>query len=75
MDKFIQKLNFDFTTNQRILQLIGYIYRFKFNQSIQILNAYNSCGLDFLVDLSAPKKQSITFAFSHKMPKLRHQFT
>lgn len=29
MDKFIQKLNFDFVTNQRILQLIGYIDGFK----------------------------------------------
>ncbi|MBW7868934.1 MAG: Fic family protein [Brumimicrobium sp.] len=29
MDKFIQKLNFDFGTNQRILQLIGYIDGFK----------------------------------------------
>jgi len=29
MDKFIQKLNFDFITNQRILQLIGYIDGFK----------------------------------------------
>lgn len=29
MDKFIQKLNFDFTTNQRVLQLIGYIDGFK----------------------------------------------
>lgn len=29
MDKFIQKLNFDFATNQRILQLIGYIDGFK----------------------------------------------
>ncbi len=29
MDKFIQKLNFDFITNQRVLQLIGYIDGFK----------------------------------------------
>lgn len=29
MDKFTQKLNFDFATNQRILQLIGYIDGFK----------------------------------------------
>lgn len=29
MDKFIQKLNFDFITNQRILQLISYIDGFK----------------------------------------------
>ncbi len=29
MDKFIQKLSFDFATNQRILQLIGYIDSFK----------------------------------------------
>ncbi len=29
MDKFIQKLNFDFVTNQRILQLIAYIDGFK----------------------------------------------
>ena len=29
MDKFIQKINFDFTTNQRVLQLIGYIDGFK----------------------------------------------
>ncbi|MBX2931302.1 MAG: Fic family protein [Chitinophagaceae bacterium] len=29
MDKFIQKLNFDFTTNQKVLQLIGYIDSFK----------------------------------------------
>lgn len=29
MDKFIQKLNFDFATNQRILQLISYIDSFK----------------------------------------------
>lgn len=29
MDKFIQKINFDFATNQRILQLIGYIDGFK----------------------------------------------
>lgn len=29
MDKFIQKLNFDFATNQRVLQLIGYIDGFK----------------------------------------------
>ncbi len=29
MDKFIQKLNFDFATNQKILQLIGYIDGFK----------------------------------------------
>jgi len=29
MDKFIQKLNVDFTTNQRVLQLIGYIDGFK----------------------------------------------
>jgi len=29
MDKFIRKLNFDFTTNQRILQLIGYIDGFQ----------------------------------------------
>lgn len=29
MDKFIQKLHFDFATNQRILQLIGYIDSFK----------------------------------------------
>lgn len=29
MDKFIKKLNFDFTTNQRVLQLIGYIDSFK----------------------------------------------
>ncbi|HRP90158.1 MAG TPA: hypothetical protein PKX92_08965 [Edaphocola sp.] len=29
MDKFIQKLNFDFSTNQRILQLISYIDSFK----------------------------------------------
>src|SRR5690606_12764749 len=29
MDKFIQKLNFDFSTNQRVLQLIGYIEGFK----------------------------------------------
>lgn len=29
MDKFIQKLNFDFSTNQRILQLISYIDGFK----------------------------------------------
>lgn len=29
MDKFIQKLNFDFATNQRILQLISYIDGFK----------------------------------------------
>jgi len=29
MDKFVQKINFDFTTNQRVLQLIGYIDGFK----------------------------------------------
>jgi Fic family protein len=29
MDKFIQKLDFDFATNQRIIQLIGYIDGFK----------------------------------------------
>lgn len=29
MDKFIQKLSFDFSTNQRILQLIGYLDSFK----------------------------------------------
>lgn len=29
MDRFIQKLNFDFITNQRVLQLIGYIDGFK----------------------------------------------
>ncbi len=29
MDKFVQKLNFDFTTHQRVLQLIGYIDGFK----------------------------------------------
>ncbi len=29
MDKFIQKLNFDFSTNQKILQLISYIDGFK----------------------------------------------
>lgn len=29
MDKLIQKLNFDFITNQRILQLVGYIDSFK----------------------------------------------
>ncbi len=29
MDKFVQKLNFDFVTNQRVLQLIGYIDGFK----------------------------------------------
>ncbi|MFA7445544.1 MAG: Fic family protein [Flavobacteriaceae bacterium] len=29
MDKFIQKLNFDFATNQKIVQLIGYIDGFK----------------------------------------------
>lgn len=29
MDKFIQKLNFDFATNQRIVQLIAYIDGFK----------------------------------------------
>lgn len=29
MDNFIKKLNFDFTTNQRVLQLIGYIDSFK----------------------------------------------
>lgn len=29
MDKFVQKLNFDFGTNQRILQLISYIDGFK----------------------------------------------
>ncbi len=29
MDKFVQKLNFDFVTNQRILQLISYIDGFK----------------------------------------------
>ncbi len=29
MDKFIQKLNFDFRTNQRVLQLISYIDSFK----------------------------------------------
>jgi len=29
MDKFIQKLNFDFTNNQRVLQLISYIDGFK----------------------------------------------
>lgn len=29
MDKFTQKLDFDFTTNQRIIQLIGYIDTFK----------------------------------------------
>ncbi|MCL6258222.1 Fic family protein [Aquiflexum sp. TKW24L] len=29
MDKFIQKLNFDFTTTQRVIQLIGYIDGFK----------------------------------------------
>lgn len=29
MDKFIQKLNFDFIANQRVLQLIGYIDGFK----------------------------------------------
>ena len=29
MDKFIQKLNFDFVTNQRIVQLIAYIDGFK----------------------------------------------
>lgn len=29
MDKFIQKLNFDFVTNQKVLQLIGYIDGFK----------------------------------------------
>lgn len=29
MDKFIRKLNFDFTTNQRVVQLIGYIDGFK----------------------------------------------
>ncbi len=29
MDKFIKKLNFDFTTNQRVLQLIAYIDSFK----------------------------------------------
>lgn len=29
MDKFTQKLNFDFATNQRVLQLIGYIDSFK----------------------------------------------
>lgn len=29
MDRFIQKLNFDFATNQRILQLIGFIDGFK----------------------------------------------
>ena len=29
MDKFLQKVNFDFTTNQRVLQLIGSIDRFR----------------------------------------------
>ncbi|MCC7331234.1 MAG: Fic family protein [Flavobacteriales bacterium] len=29
MDKFIRKLNFDFTANQRVLHLIGYIDSFK----------------------------------------------
>ncbi len=29
MDKFIRKLNFDFTVNQRVVQLIGYIDGFK----------------------------------------------
>ena len=29
MDKFIRKLNFDFITNQRIIQLISYIDSFK----------------------------------------------
>ena len=29
MDKFIQKINFDFVTNQQIIQLIGYIDGFK----------------------------------------------
>ena len=29
MDKFVQKFNFDFATNQRVLQLIGYIDGFK----------------------------------------------
>lgn len=29
MDKFTQKLNFDFATNQRVLKLIGYIDSFK----------------------------------------------
>lgn len=29
MDKFIKKLNFDFPTNQKVLQLIGYIDGFK----------------------------------------------
>jgi Fic family protein len=29
MDKFVRKLNFDFATNQKVLQLIGYIDGFK----------------------------------------------
>jgi len=29
MDKFFQKRNFDFLTNQKVLQLIGYIDGFK----------------------------------------------
>ena len=33
MDKFIQKLDFDFATNQRIIQLIGYIDGFKVTEA------------------------------------------
>lgn len=42
MDKFIQKLNFDFGTNQRILQLIGYIdgFRGKWNITEKQENRY-----------------------------------
>ncbi len=29
MNKFVQKLNFDFAANQRVLQLIGFIDSFK----------------------------------------------
>ncbi|MDD3739257.1 MAG: Fic family protein [Lentimicrobiaceae bacterium] len=42
MDKFIRKLNFDFATNQRILQLIGYIdgFRGKWNITENRENRY-----------------------------------
>lgn len=42
MDKFIRKLNFDFATNQRILQLIGYIdgFRGKWNITENKENRY-----------------------------------
>lgn len=42
MDKFIRKLNFDFVTNQRILQLIGYIdgFRGKWNIAEKQENRY-----------------------------------